>query len=141
MFPITVEPVLKGHDMYPISQTNMASQDRWSLVTGSFAWKCGPFARNMWSFKTGSLLYGSGLSRQVSVYQCVGILTLLCRPDFVACWPRCRNSTYWAPGRCSDPCCQSLWGPRSSTNQNCPVWTARGHMYRFQSYRCMAGLL
>ena len=36
----TAEPVLKDH---PIGHTNVVSQDRWSLVTGSVTMKCGSF--------------------------------------------------------------------------------------------------
>ena len=36
----TVEAALKDR---PIAHTNMISQDRWSLVTGSVALKCGTF--------------------------------------------------------------------------------------------------
>ncbi len=46
----------------PTGHKNMVSQDRWSLLRGSAALKCGPSVRNVWSFKTG------GLSRQVSLY-------------------------------------------------------------------------
>ncbi len=60
----TVEPVLKDH---PIGHQNMVSQNRWSLVTGSFTLQCRTFCQ-----KTGGPLrqvdfHGSGLSRQVSL--------------------------------------------------------------------------
>ncbi len=38
----TVEPVLKDH---PIGHTNVVSQDRWSLVTGSITLKCRTFCQ------------------------------------------------------------------------------------------------
>ncbi len=41
-FTNTVEPALKDH---PIGHKNMVSQDRWSLVTGSVALKCGTFCQ------------------------------------------------------------------------------------------------
>ncbi len=37
IYMCTVEPVLKDR---PIDHKNMVSQDRWSLVTGSFTLKC-----------------------------------------------------------------------------------------------------
>ena len=42
--PNTVEPVLKDH---PILHKNMVSQDRWSLVTGSFTLKCRTFCQKL----------------------------------------------------------------------------------------------
>ncbi len=51
----TVEPALKDR---PIGHKNMVSQDRWSLVTGSVALKCGTFCQeyvvcqDRWSFMT-----------------------------------------------------------------------------------------
>ncbi len=51
-----VELVLKDR---PIVHKNMVSQDRWSLVTGSFTLKYRIFCKNWWSFKTGSLSWES----------------------------------------------------------------------------------
>ena len=50
----TVEPIMKDH---PIGRTNVVSQDRWPLVTGSVTstLKCRNFSRNIWSFKTGGV--------------------------------------------------------------------------------------
>ncbi len=42
LLPNTVEPVLKDRS---IGHKNMVSQDRWSLVTGSVALKCGTFCQ------------------------------------------------------------------------------------------------
>ncbi len=56
----TVEPVLKDH---PIGHKNMVSQDRWSLVTGSFTLKCRTFHQismifqDRWSLKTGFTVF------------------------------------------------------------------------------------
>ena len=50
--------LLKDH---PNGQKNMVSQDRWSLVTGSFTLKCRSFGQNQWSFKTGGLLWQRSL--------------------------------------------------------------------------------
>ncbi len=60
----TVEPLLKDH---PIGHKYMVPQDRWSLVTGWVALKCRLSARSIWSFKTGHVSLGSGLSWQWSL--------------------------------------------------------------------------
>ncbi len=47
----TVEPMLEDH---PIGHKNIVSQDRWSLVTGSFTLKCPKLValQDRWSLKT-----------------------------------------------------------------------------------------
>ncbi len=39
-----MEPVLKDH---PIDHKNMVSQDRWSLVTGSYTLECRTFCQKL----------------------------------------------------------------------------------------------
>ncbi len=61
----TVEAVLKD---CPIGHKNMVSQDRWSLVTGSYTLKCVTFYPKNTDPSICSrqvVFYGSGLSRQV----------------------------------------------------------------------------
>ncbi len=59
----TVEPVLKDHSHWP---KNMVSEDRWSLVTGSFTLKYDFLPQTGLSRQVVS--HGSGLSGQVSGY-------------------------------------------------------------------------
>ncbi len=47
-FITTVETVLKDH---PIGHKNMGSEDRWSLVTGSFTLKCRTFCQKLIVFQ------------------------------------------------------------------------------------------
>ncbi len=67
----TVETVLKDHAM---GHTNVVSEDRWSLVAGSFPFKYRPSARNIWSFKTGALSWQLSLKTGFTVFVCVIML-------------------------------------------------------------------
>ncbi len=61
----TVEPVLKDH---PMGHTDVVSQDRWFLATGSITLECGTFIPGVSCLSRQVVSHGSGLSRQVLLY-------------------------------------------------------------------------
>ncbi len=68
LYFVIVELVLRG---YPMGHKNMAFQDRWSLWDVQLHWNVGPWAKNIWCFKTGGLSWQWSLKTGLLyMYQC-----------------------------------------------------------------------
>ncbi len=104
----TLEPVLKDHSI----SHKCISQDRWSLVTGSFASKCGTYYQEYVVLKdTWSVLAPcSALSRQVSLYFVIFPWLQICSCSRFPCFRSC----LWVPSSWPTSVCPTSWPVRTT---------------------------